>query len=352
MDSLIVVHRFHRWLEGMTCPAHRVAFPFIGVAVLFSSFTFAASSITYATRIDAVTWAFSGSKFNCQLTHSIDNFGMAVFERRAGVPTRFFLQSQSPRMKSGQADLFSQPPGWLSDQAAEKIASVNVRHGETPVTIKRKISERMLAELYKGMDLHVVRQPWYGDKQSLTVVVPSVGFGKTYTDYLGCLGNLLSVNFSQVKKKSLYYSDDEDYLNDRTRAYLEKVASYIKEDPAIQAIYIDGHADSGGIRNENLIRSKERTQRIVDYLVEQGVSQNLMIARWHGERYQVATNKTKKGKAKNRRVTLRLSKEPANTVMKLPQDVKAPPERVEIRKKELEIMENIGAKKQKAETEK
>jgi outer membrane protein OmpA-like peptidoglycan-associated protein len=272
------------------------------------------SSITYATRLDAVAWVFDGAKFSCQINHNIDDFGTAMFERKAGGSTRFFLQSQSPRMKSGKADLISQPPPWLASEPAVTLSAVEVKHGETPVTVKRKVSERMLAELQKGMDLHIVRQPLYGDKSSLIVVVPSVGFGDTYGDYLTCLRNLLPVNFSQIEKRSLYYGGIEE-LKPATTKYLQQVATYVKEDPAVKVVYIDGHTDSVGVRADNLEKSKERATLIVNYLIENGVLPDMIVARWHGERYQVATNQTSKGRAKNRRVTVRLSKEPPHNTM-------------------------------------
>jgi outer membrane protein OmpA-like peptidoglycan-associated protein len=286
----------------------------ITTVLLLSVMANAAGSIIYATRIDAVSWVFEGSKFGCQISHNVNDFGTALFERQAGVSTRFFLQSQSPRMKSGQADLFSQPPAWLANERAIKIAAVNVKHGETPVTVLRKTSERMLAELQKGMDLHFVRQPWYGDSNSLVVVVSSVGFGDTYSDYLGCLRNLLPVNYSQVEKRSLYYSGTEE-LTPKAMSYLQQVTDYVKEDSAVQAVYIDGHTDSVGVRADNLEKSKERTELVLNYLVENGVPINMIRARWHGERYQVATNQTAKGRAKNRRVTIRLSKEPPHNTI-------------------------------------
>jgi hypothetical protein len=95
------------------------------------------SSITYATRLDAVAWVFEGSKFSCQINHNIDDFGTAMFERKAGVSTRFFLQSQSPRMKSGKANLISQPPPWLASEPAIIISAVEVQHGETQINVKR-----------------------------------------------------------------------------------------------------------------------------------------------------------------------------------------------------------------------
>ena len=303
-------------LVRMVCLSLCVVLPIPAIAVTHSS-------ITYATRIDAVTWAFEGSKFSCQLRHTIDNFGVAVFERPAGLATRFTLLSQSPRMKSGKADLLSQPPMWLLNEPSERLALVNVTESETPVKVKRKVSERMLAELQKGMDIHVVRQPWYGDKQSLKVIIPSVGFGQTYSDYLQCLSGLLPVNFSQVEKKSLYYNNKDSELSASVKQYLEKVATYIQEDVSVLVVYIDGHTDSSGVKSENLLKSQQRAQRIENYLLARGVNKSLLVVRWHGERYQVASNQNTSGKAKNRRVTIRLSKQPPKANKNKPVEVGA-----------------------------
>ncbi len=280
------------------------------------------STLVYATRIDSVSWSFQGSKFSCQMSHQVNGFGQAVFEKPAGLDTRFVLQSQSPRMQSGQADLIAQPPSWLFGDHSEKLAQVKVTHGQTPVTVGRKTSERMLAELEKGMDLHVIRRPWYEDGGELTVVVPSIGFRQSYSDYLHCLSGLLPVNFSQVEKRVLRYSNVADELSDKTKRYLQKVALYIKEDPSVKIIYIDGHTDSKGIRNENLLKSKQRAEKVAKYLLSQGVPEDSVVTRWHGERYQIASNQSKKGRAKNRRVTVRLSKEAPVMLKKIDEEPK------------------------------
>ncbi len=282
-------------------------------------------SIAYATRMDAIAWSFEGSKFSCRMSHGINGFGEAIFEREAGVSTQFMLLSKSPRMKSGKADLFSQPPVWFNSVSPNKIAAVNVSHGEVPVNLSRKLSERMLAELEKGMDLHVIRKAWYGDPKSLKVVIPSVGFRKTYDDYLNCLAGLLPVNFSQVEKKSLYYDEGQEELTQRVMNYLDNVVLYIKEDATVKTVYIDGHTDSRGIRNDNLLKAKLRAEMVINYLVEKGIPEKMVVARWHGERYQVATNQTKAGRAKNRRVTIRLSKERPHQIMSVKEQQSSAP---------------------------
>lgn len=330
MTFLFIIHYFYFWIgktpcmqdkqfvHALMCVLFVVCMSFAPIAL--SNGAVDQSSITYATRIDSVVWSFQGSKFSCQISHTIDGFGEAIFERPAGLDTRFVLHSQSPRLKTGQANLVSQPPAWLNNDPSEKLAQVQVKESRTPVQIKRKVSERMLAELQKGMDLHVVRQPWYGDKQSLRVVISSIGFGKTYSDYLQCLSGLLPVNFSQVEKKSLYYDRGDKELRNSVKRYLEKVALYINEDESVKVIYIDGHTDSTGIRNENLLKSQQWAKKVESYLLAEGVDPSLLVVRWHGERYQIASNQTKAGKAKNRRVTIRLSKTPPKMKIDKPKE--------------------------------
>ena len=277
------------------------------------------ASIQYATRTEAVKWQSEGSKFYCRLSHEVEGFGMAVFEREAGEQTRFYLTSQMPRMKTGKAALIVRPPAWSSVKRSNTLGTVPVRESMQPITVRRKLSERMLAELQKGMLLDFKRQPLYGDPQAIQVTLSSIGFRKSHQDYLQCLSGLLPVNFKQIEKSAFYYDDDDDDLKEKVMKRLDQIIAYANEDSDVKTFYLDGHTDSEGIRNENLIKSQRRTEKVMDYLVEKGIARDRIIARWHGERYQIATNRTAKGRAKNRRVTLRVSKELPQTLVESPQ---------------------------------
>jgi len=282
-------------LKCMACILLAATFGMLSIPVLASGY-----GITYATRMDSVAWSFSGSKFGCQLMHYVDSFGMALFERNAGGKTAFTLTSISPRMKAGPASLSSRPPPWGNGIRPERLAIIDVSRGLTPIKVAYKTTERMLAELQKGMDLQFAREPWYGDDQKLTVVVPSLGFRKSYNDYLRCLGSLLPVSFEQIEKRSLYYApDNKKGIDKASRNYLDKVAIYVSEDPEVKVIYIDGHTDSKGVRSENLLKSKVKAEKIAQYLLDAGVDPHLLMTRWHGERYQVESNQNAKGRAKN-----------------------------------------------------
>jgi len=69
---------------------------------------------------------------------------------------------------------------------------------------------------------------------------------------------------------------------------------------------IDGHTDSDGADAMNMKLSQERAAAVKNYLVEHGISSSRLVSEGFGESKPVASNKTKAGKAQNRRVEVRL----------------------------------------------
>ena len=85
-----------------------LTFSCVGVSVSATASSLSSSIIgliTYATRLDAVAWVFEGSKFSCQINHAVDDFGTAMFERKAGVSTRFFFAVAKPSNEIRQSRL-------------------------------------------------------------------------------------------------------------------------------------------------------------------------------------------------------------------------------------------------------
>jgi outer membrane protein OmpA-like peptidoglycan-associated protein len=273
------------------------------------------ASIEYVTRTDAVVWEVESSKFICSLSHPIDGFGGAVFVREAGRGTQFHLKSSMARMKTGKAALIARPPPWSSEKTTNQIASVDVKESRQPITVGRKLSERMLSELERGLLIDFQRQALYGGNQPIRVTISSIGFRESYQEYLKCQSGLLSVNYKQIERSTLNYNNDEEDIDDSAKRRLDALVNYVKEDASVKAIYLDGHTDSEGIRGENLLKSERRAERVFNYLVESGIDSKTIAMRWHGERYPLESNKTEKGKVANRRVTVRLSKEPPQFIV-------------------------------------
>jgi outer membrane protein OmpA-like peptidoglycan-associated protein len=73
-------------------------------------------------------------------------------------------------------------------------------------------------------------------------------------------------------------------------------------------IEIQGHTDKTGSRRSNIRLSKQRADTVKEYLVEIGLSPDLMTAVGFGPDQPIASNRTEKGRAKNRRIEFRVSR--------------------------------------------
>ncbi|BCD87097.1 hypothetical protein PSm6_35040 [Pseudomonas solani] len=136
-----------------------------------------------------------------------------------------------------------------------------------------------------------------------------VNFNKAYNDYLACTTKLLPVNFDQIKNAQLAFPGGGTALDEMGRARLEIILDYLKADPSVNHIEIDGHSDNAGNRLTNRDLSRRRALAVFDYFKANGIPESHMVMRFHGERYPLVPNSNEANRAKNRRVTLALSRE-------------------------------------------
>jgi len=76
---------------------------------------------------------------------------------------------------------------------------------------------------------------------------------------------------------------------------------------APSSIIIVGHTDSVGSEKSNQKLSNERASSVANYLTGLGMPRNTMKISGRGETQPVASNKTKAGRAQNRRVDIRVT---------------------------------------------
>jgi OOP family OmpA-OmpF porin len=72
----------------------------------------------------------------------------------------------------------------------------------------------------------------------------------------------------------------------------------------LEVIIAVGHTDSDGSDAANQALSVKRSEAVKAYLVSKGIEKNRVYTEGKGEKQPVADNKTKEGKAKNRRVEI------------------------------------------------
>ena len=94
-------------------------------------------------------------------------------------------------------------------------------------------------------------------------------------------------------------------LTEQGKALLEKNLQAAKE-LLSRATYIEivGHTDDKGEASDNMKLSELRAESVRDYLISEGVDASKMITTGMGETRPIASNDTREGRAKNRRVEI------------------------------------------------
>ncbi|WCT77389.1 OmpA family protein [Novosphingobium humi] len=94
-------------------------------------------------------------------------------------------------------------------------------------------------------------------------------------------------------------------LQPHFRPTLDKIAQSLKDYPN-SLIDVYGHTDSTGSAQLNQTLSENRARTVGDYLSMQGVSQARIRTQGYGATMPVADNATPEGRAKNRRVEIKI----------------------------------------------
>ncbi|MCW3116339.1 MAG: OmpA family protein [Chitinophagaceae bacterium] len=116
----------------------------------------------------------------------------------------------------------------------------------------------------------------------------------------------------EIKKKvelaarNIYFATGSSKLLAKSNKGLNEVVKVLNDDPGMK-LAIDGHTDNTGKAEKNQILSEARAAAVKNYLVSKGIDQSRLTSAGYGQDQPIADNKTAAGKAKNRRVELKLS---------------------------------------------
>lgn len=107
--------------------------------------------------------------------------------------------------------------------------------------------------------------------------------------------------------KTILFDTGKASFQKQTFPVLEAMAAILKEYPSAQ-FSIEGHTDSDGKDAANQKLSEDRAAAVKNYLVSNGIDASRLSSKGFGESMPIASNKTKAGKAQNRRVEVKLVK--------------------------------------------
>ncbi|PMU17671.1 hypothetical protein C1Y10_15630 [Pseudomonas sp. FW305-122] len=265
-----------------------------------------AMALTFQTRLESIEWTVEGDKFECRLTQPITDFGSGEFVRRAGEQATFRLKAYNAMIGGGSATLLAGAAPWQPGRGDINLGSVRIGSGNVLFNSSQVQAGRLISGLLDGRS-PVVRHH-SGDGRVSEVRLLPVKFSQAFNDYQGCVAKLLPKNFEQVKQSQIGFPGEGMDLDAQAKAQLQVMLEFMKADPTVNHIELDGHSDNSGNRLTNRDLSRRRALAVMEFFKANGIQESQITVRFHGERYPLAPNTNSANRAKNRRVNVHLAR--------------------------------------------
>jgi hypothetical protein len=243
-----------------------------------------AMAVNFQTPLENIEWSVAGDQFECRLGQPVNNFGRGEFVRKAGEQAVFRLTGAGSALGNGSATLYAAAAAWQPGRGDVSLGSVRLGRGEVLFTSSQSQASGLLNGLLDGRGA-LIRGAGEGGRP-VQVRLPAVRFAKAYNDYQACAAKLLTVQ-------------------------LDAILAYMKADPTVNRVELDGHSDNSGNRLVNRDLSRRRAMAVADYLKSQGIAEEQITLRFHGEQYPLVPNTNAGNRARNRRVNVQLERGPA-----------------------------------------
>ncbi len=102
--------------------------------------------------------------------------------------------------------------------------------------------------------------------------------------------------------EAVYFDTGKATIQKRSHSLLNQVAQNLKANPQITKVRIEGHTDDKGDDASNLKLSQDRADSVRRYLIKRKIDPARLMAVGYGETKPIASNKTARGRERNRRV--------------------------------------------------
>ena len=278
---------------------------YLTLLTLFASLP--AGALTFQTRMENIGWKVEGDQFECRLIQPIEGFGSGEFVRRAGEQPEFQLRSDSNVLGAGTASLLAAAAPWQPGRGDINLGNVRMARTGVLFSSSQGQASRLINGLLDGRST-VVRNYTGEAGRPMEVRVLPVSFARAYSDYQACAGKLLPMNYDQVRQTQVGFPGGGTELDASARARLDVILDYMKADPTVNHIELDGHSDNSGNRLTNRDLSRRRALAVADYFKAHGLTEEQITVRFHGEQYPLVKNNSAANRARNRRVNIELDR--------------------------------------------
>ncbi|MCF6306616.1 MAG: OmpA family protein [Flavobacteriaceae bacterium] len=107
--------------------------------------------------------------------------------------------------------------------------------------------------------------------------------------------------------KTILFDTGKATIKEQSASVLNDIIGIMKEYPNAKFV-IEGHTDSVGRDSSNMTLSANRAESVLNYLESNGIADGRLTHQGFGEERPLDTNKTRAGRANNRRVEISLNK--------------------------------------------
>ena len=110
------------------------------------------------------------------------------------------------------------------------------------------------------------------------------------------------IQHGKITVPSVYFASGRNVILERSFPVLQTVAEVLANNPWIKKVRIEGHTDNTGRAQLNRDLSARRAASVQRFLIERGIDPGRLEAQGLGPSRPIADNRTRAGRARNRRV--------------------------------------------------
>jgi outer membrane protein OmpA-like peptidoglycan-associated protein len=268
--------------------------------LLFSSVSVAEQ---FQPAITDTQWELVTSPIECTLRQPIRDFGEAKFGQVAGSPFSLMFQTATQPSKKGNVTFEVAEAPWQNSEQRQDLVIVKTRQGQTRFDIAGVNAHQALNHINEGRFPTIFYLSQHSN-QEINVLMSTVHLQDYLPQFEQCLIDILPYSFKDIENLTVNFELEKTELGDREKFALMKVVNFVKADPNIRKIALSGHTDNHGRKRLNQALSDERAAVVKNFLMDNGIPENLITIASHLELTPVMSNKTQTGRAHNRRTEI------------------------------------------------
>ncbi len=297
---------------------------FTGFMPLCLATAVSANIVNYGQTLNEADWSIVANKKSCILRQLIPLYGKVEFEqvfRDQGLHFQLYVNRVSGQ--DINAKLTSIPPKWNHTALLRPIAKIKLKPKDNALTLEHRVSMQVISELEDGMFPTLSYKSWSDVRNAITVSISPINFRERLPQFLACIANLplkpvpvvvkvkpkpkpkaikIVEIFDDKEPDTIYFAAKSAILGAKAKNKLKLLVKKLKKNKKNKHVIVSGYSDDLGSKTQSTVISKQRAVNVQRYLETLGIPTKYLFTRYFGRDHAILSNKTKKGRAKNRRV--------------------------------------------------